>query len=385
VTFHFADSPVIDNHCHTLDPQKAILDPTSLASEFYHGMKDLPQRGVHPRRWEASEELRQHLSNLGVVQTMIFQLSKLLGCATELDAVAAARNRHTAQSFSAYAKLLYEDAGIVGTVLDSGLPPDDPLLDLIPGKVMRLFQMSTAIQQLLQNATSYRELLHNFQNSLEHAVHQHGFIGVKAHVAEEVGFSVEPIAFTEDHFVAAKAGDAEAYKQLYLTIFTETLRQCQELRIPMHLHTGITGGLWNGAITNADPFRIVPLLRRPDFIQTRVVLLHGSYPWIQHAAMVAHALPHVWVDLSWTTPWSTLRLVESWRDAISVMPLSKLMMGSGGHGTPEIAWLSAKTTKIALQRVLEDNVTLGLLDSKQAKQIGQMILHDNAARLYDLK
>jgi predicted TIM-barrel fold metal-dependent hydrolase len=385
VTFHFADSPVIDNHCHTLDPQKAILDPASLASEFYHGMKDLPQCGVHPRRWEASEELRQHLSNLGVVQTMIFQLSKLLGCATELDAVAAARNRHTAQSFSAYAKLLYEDAGIVGTVLDSGLPPDDPLLDLIPGKVMRLFQMSTTIQQLLQNATSYRELLHSFQNSLEHAVRQHGFIGVKAHVAEEVGFSVEPIAFTEDHFVAAKAGDAEAYKQLYLTIFTETLRQCQELRIPMHLHTGITGGLWNGAITNADPFRIVPLLRRPDFIQTRVVLLHGSYPWIQHAAMVAHALPHVWVDLSWTTPWSALRLVESWRDAISVMPLSKLMMGSGGHGTPEIAWLSAKTTKIALQRVLEDNVTLGLLDSKQAKQIGQMILHDNAARLYDLK
>jgi predicted TIM-barrel fold metal-dependent hydrolase len=315
---------------------------------------------------------------------MIFQLSKLLRCAPELDAVAAARNRHTTQSFSAYAKLLYEDAGVVGTVLDSGLPPDDPLLDLIPGKVMRLFQMSTAIQQLLQNATSYRELLHSFQNSLEHAVCQHGFIGVKAHVAEEVGFGVEPKTFTEDHFATVKTGDGEAYKQLYLAIFTETLRQCQELRIPMHLHTGITGGLWKGAIANADPFRIVPLLRRPEFIQTRVVFLHGAYPWIQHAAMVAHALPHVWVDLSWTTPWSALRLVESWRDAISVMPLSKLMTGSGGHGTPEIAWLSAKTTKIALQNVLEGNVTVGLLDLKQAKQIGQMILHDNAARLYNL-
>jgi predicted TIM-barrel fold metal-dependent hydrolase len=384
MVLHFTDSPVIDNHCHVLDPRKAILDPASLAREFYHGMKDLPQRGVHPSRWAASEVLRQHLPHLGVVQTMIFQLSRLLGCTPELDAVATARNRHTAQSFSAYAKLLYQDAGIVGTVLDSGLPPDDPLLDLIPGKVMRLFQMSTAIQQLLQHTTSYRELLQSFQNSLEHAVHQHGFIGVKAHVAEEVGFDVEPTAFTEDHFTSVKAGDVEAYKQLYLAVFTETLRQCQELRIPMHLHTGITGSLWNGAITNADPFRIVPLLRRPEFIQTRVVLLHGSYPWIQHAAMVAHALPHVWVDLSWTTPWSALRLVESWRDAISVMPLSKLMMGSGGHGTPEIAWLSAKTTKIALQHVLEDNVTLGLLDTKQAKQIGQMILHDNAARLYNL-
>lgn len=383
MVLHFTDSPVIDNHCHTIDPQKAILDRVSLVSEFYHGMKDIPQNDVHPWRWKASETLRQHLPNLGVVQTMIFQLSKLLGCAPELDAVVASRNSHTIQSFSSYVKMLYQDAGIVGTVLDSGLPPGDPLFDLFPGKVMRLFQMSTAIRQILKNALSYREFLNSYQNSLDHAVRQHGFIGVKAHVAEVVGFGVETIEFTEAHFASAKAGDIEAYKKLYLTIFTETLRQCQELRIPMHLHTGITGGIWDGSITNADPFLIVPLLRRPEFIQTRVVLLHGSYPWIQHASMVAHALPHVWVDLSWTTPWSALRLVESWRDVIGVMPLSKLIFGSGGHGTPEIAWLSAKTTKIALQHVLEDNVTLGLLNSKQAKRIGQMILHDNATRLYN--
>lgn len=383
MVLHFTDSPVIDNHCHTIDPQKAILDRVSLVSEFYHGMKDIPQNDVHPWRWKASETLRQHLPNLGVVQTMIFQLSKLLGCAPELDAVVASRNSHTIQSFSSYVKMLYQDAGIVGTVLDSSLPPGDPLFDLFPGKVMRLFQMSTAIRHILKNALSYREFLNSYQNSLDHAVRQHGFIGVKAHVAEVVGFGVETIEFTEAHFASAKAGDIEAYKKLYLTIFTETLRQCQELRIPMHLHTGITGGIWDGSITNADPFLIVPLLRRPEFIQTRVVLLHGSYPWIQHASMVAHALPHVWVDLSWTTPWSALRLVESWRDVIGVMPLSKLIFGSGGHGTPEIAWLSAKTTKIALQHVLEDNVTLGLLNSKQAKRIGQMILHDNATRLYN--
>jgi predicted TIM-barrel fold metal-dependent hydrolase len=347
-------------------------------------MKDLPQPDVHPWRWKASETLKHHLPSLGVVQTLIFQLSQLLGCAPELDAVVAARNRHTTQSFAAYAKLLYDDAGIVATVLDSNLPPGDPILDLIPGKVLRLFQMSIAIRRLLQNATSYQELLSSYQNSLEHAVHQNGFIGVKAHVAEEVGFGVEPIAFTEEHFISVKAGNKEAYKQLYLAIFVETLRQCQELQIPMHLHTGITGGLWKGAIANADPFRLVPLLQHPEFIQTRVVLLHGAYPWIQHAAMMAHALPHVWVDLSWTTPWSALRLVESWRDALGVMPLSKLMLGSGGHGTPEIAWLSAKTTKIALQHILEQNITLGILGSKQAERIGRMILHDNAVRLYHL-
>lgn len=380
----FTDSPVIDNHCHPLDPQKAQLDPASLAREFYHGLLDLPQPNVSPRRWGTSTALQAHLPYLGVVQTLIGQLSTLLDCAPKLDAVAAARNRRTAQNFSTYVKLLYDDAGIVATVLDSDLPVDDPLLAFLPGRVLRLFQMSPAIQGLLPTAQSYGDFMDHYRTRLEHAVCHHGFVGVKAHVAEEVGFGVEPLPVTATRFTAAQTGDATAYKHLYLAVFTETLRLCQTLGIPLHLHTGITGGLWDGVIAQADPFRVVPLLRRQEFLQTRVVLLHGAYPWIQHAAMVAHALPHVWVDLSWTTPWSALRLVTSWRDAMSVMPLSKLVTGSGGHGIPEIAWLAAKTTKTALQHVLAENVAMGLVTAKQARQIGQMILHDNAARLYHL-
>jgi predicted TIM-barrel fold metal-dependent hydrolase len=171
---------------------------------------------------------------------------------------------------------------------------------------------------------------------------------------------------------------------LYLEVFKETLLQCQELGIPMHIHTGMTGGLWNGPLHDADPFLLVPLLRRPEFLRTKVVLLHGAHPWIQHASAVAHALPHVWVDMGWTTPWTSLRIVEGYREVMGVMPLSKLMVGSGGHGTPEIAWLSAKTAKIALKEVLGDAVRLDLLDHARAEEIGRMILHDNAARLYGL-
>jgi predicted TIM-barrel fold metal-dependent hydrolase len=380
----FTQTPVIDNHCHPLDPQKAQLESASLVREFYHGFGDLPTYGVKPRRWGTSESLRRHLPSLGVVQTLIHLLSKLLGCPPLLDAVVSARNRRTVQSFPDYIKWLYNDAQIIGTVLDSNLPLKDPLLNLIPGRVMRLFQMSPALSLLLKSSSSFQELLNSFQMRLDSAIRQHGFVGVKAHLAEEVGFGVLPRPFTESRFAAAKAGDRAAYQQLYLAVFVETLRQCQKLQVPIHLHTGLTGGLWEGPVSNADPFRIVSLLRQPEFIQTRIVLLHGAYPWIQHAAAVAHALPHVWVDLSWTTPWIAQRIVECYRDAIGMMPLSKLMIGSGGHGTPEIAWLSAKTAKIALKGVLEDNLRTGLLELQQAEEIGQMILHDNAARLYGL-
>jgi predicted TIM-barrel fold metal-dependent hydrolase len=385
VTLDFNDIPVVDNHCHPMDPKKAVLDPELLAHEFYHGIGDIPEVGVRGRLWGATEELSRHFPYIGVVNTLVLQLSKVLECAPTLEAVATERNSHTSKSFAAYARRLYHDAGIVGTVLDSPLPLDDPVLDLFPNKVLRLFHMNTAINTLLAQSESYQELLAGFQGALAHTVRVDGFVGVKGHLAEEVGFGIELNPVTRASFSAAKAGDSIAFKGLYLEVFKETLLQCQELGIPMHLHTGMTGGLWNGSLHDADPFLLMPLLRRPEFLRTKVVLLHGAHPWIKHASALAHALPHVWVDMGWTTPWASLRLVECYREVIGVMPLSKLMIGSGGHGIPEIAWLAAKTAKIALKEVLEDSVRLDLLDHTRAKEIGRMILHGNAARLYGLE
>ncbi len=383
----FSEVAVIDNHCHPLDPAKGALTPELLAREFFHGMGDLPKPGVKGRHWGATDELRFHFPYMGVAQTVVCQLARVLGCPPELEAVAAERNRLTSESFTDYVGLLYQDGRITGTVLDTGVPVDDPILSLMPGRLMRLFQMSPALKRLLEESASYTELLRSYQEAVETAVRRDGFVGVKAHLAEEVGFGVEPVSKIEAEtaFGPAKKGDSEAYKKLYVALFTATLLQGQELGFPIHLHSGITGGVWNGPISNADPFLLVPLLKRPEFLQSKVVLLHGAHPWIMHAAAVAHALPHVWVDMGWTTPWISLRLVECYREIVGMAPLSKVMIGSGGHGTPEIAWLAAVTAKIALREVLGDAVRLGLMAESQAERVGRMILHDNAARLYGLQ
>ena len=190
----FNKVPVIDNHSHPFDLEKVILDADSLAKVFFHGIGDIPKEGVKKARlWGATDELRHHLRHMGVVQTMVCLLSKLLGCPAELEAVAAERNRRTSENFAAYARLLDEDAGIVGSVLDTGLPRKDPLLDLIPGKVMRLLQMDPLIDQLIEKTDSYKEFLREYQESLNGAVKQNGFVGVKCHLAEQVGFAVEPV------------------------------------------------------------------------------------------------------------------------------------------------------------------------------------------------
>ena len=377
--------PVIDHHCHPYDPAKAVLEPELLAREFFHGRGDIPNEKA-PKAWGASEELRYHFRHMGIVNTMVCQLSRVFDCPAELDAVAQERNRRASDDFAAYCRLLYKDAGIVATVLDTGLPNDDPLLDLIPGTKLRLFQFEPPLQKLLAKAESYQELLRDFQETLERSIKDDGFIGVKVHLAELVGFGTMPVWEDEAKsiFPRAKAGDADAYKKLYPAVLTATLLQCQELGVPVHLHSGFTGGMWDGPIYDADPFLLAPFLCQREFLKTKIILLHAGYPWTKQAGQLAHSFPHVWVDMSQVTPWASLRIVECYRDVMAWAPLSKIVIGSGGHGSPEIAWLAALTAKTALTEVLGDATKLGLMAPKHAEAAARMILHDNAARLYGL-
>jgi len=260
------------------------------------------------------------------------------------------------------------------------------LLDLIPGTKLRLFQFEPLLQKLLLKAESYPGLLRDFQASLERSIKEDGFIGVKAHLAEQVGFGTMPVWEDEaiSIFPQAKAGNADAFKKLYTAIFTATLLQCQELGVPVHLHSGFTGGMWHGPIHDSDPFLLAPFLRQPEFLKTKVVLLHAGYPWTKQAGQLAHTFPHVWVDMGQVTPWASLSIVECYRDVMAWAPLSKIVIGSGGHGSPEIAWLAALTAKVALTEVLGDAIRLGLMATKSAEAAAHMILHDNAARLYKL-
>jgi hypothetical protein len=65
VTLDFTDFPVVDNHCHPMDPKKDVLDPGLLAHEFYHGFGDIPEDGISGRQWGATDELSRHLLYMG--------------------------------------------------------------------------------------------------------------------------------------------------------------------------------------------------------------------------------------------------------------------------------------------------------------------------------
>jgi predicted TIM-barrel fold metal-dependent hydrolase len=376
--------PVIDNHCHTSTLKKTTLEPLSLAQEFYHGLGDSLDPSGRSAKGLVSAARQADIAQFGVVHTLVAQLAALFDCEPTLDAVTAERNRRTAGGLGAYAEALYQDAGIVGTVVDSDLPPGAPDFDLTPGRILRLFQMGPAIDRALAASESYDALLGAYLDALEHAVRADGFIGVKSHLGEVVGFSaaLSMPGEGEGAWPAARAGDGAAYKRLYAAVHHETMLTCQRLNVPVHIHTGITGGPWDGPIGEADPFKLSPLLSRPEYRTSKVVLLHAGYPWVEEASMMAHAYPQVWLDIGWVTPWTSLRAIECMRAYMAVAPLSRLMIGTGGHGTPEVAWLGAKVAKLALSAVLDESVTRGLMPWTSAARVASMILYENAVALY---
>jgi hypothetical protein len=142
--------------CHVLEPQKQTIEPLWLAREFFHGMADTPTPGVAKTKlWGATDDLRFHFPHMGVVLTAVCQLAKLFGCSAELEVVTSERNRRTAAAgLAGYAKWLYDDARIVASVWDSGLPIQDPILDLTRGRKLRLLQMDPIVRKLVNTCGS---------------------------------------------------------------------------------------------------------------------------------------------------------------------------------------------------------------------------------------
>src|SRR5262249_21281084 len=67
--------------------------------------------------------------------------------------------------------------------------------------------------------------------------------------------------------------------------------------LPVQVHTGF--GDPDLTLNRADPALLTPFLRAAQPAGVPVVLLHG-YPYHRNAAYLAHAFPHVYVDLGLT-------------------------------------------------------------------------------------
>ena len=380
----FNDEAFYDNHTHLLFTDKPSVTVEEFALNYYHGIRDAQDAEGAPC---PSGTAFGHMKYQAVIQTLVHAMSQRFGCGETLEDVVAFRNGRTKtpEGLKAYTKMLYEDQRVSGCTLDNALPMGHPDTLCFPCPVNRLFQYENVLFDQVKEAGSYDAALQAVLEAVTAAAKE-GFAGLKGHIGEKCGFAVREVPDEEARsaFGAARKGDKAAVTTVYYAIFSHLLERCAELDIPLHLHTGSTGFKGRTDFYTLDPILMAPFLKNPRYLKTKIVLLHESFPYTRHAAMMACNFPNVYLDLSQTLPWQPLLFSRCLEDALSVTPHDKIMLGTGQHWYAEMVWLAAYIAKRSLARVMGTFVEDGLLSGAQARRSARMVLSGNAHALYHM-
>lgn len=178
----------------------------------------------------------------------------------------------------------------------------------------------------------------------------------------------------------------EEYKVLQDFLFRHIAREAGRLEMPVHIHSSIGAGSYFRD-ANANPFAMESLFNDPTLRKTRFVMLHGSWPYAREAAALI-LKPNVYVDFSafmyLTYPVEAARAIRLYVEASP----EKLLYGSDASpftnhvGWEETAWIASRTGRLALGMALTSMVADGEITMERARQIGHMVMRENARQLY---
>ncbi len=178
----------------------------------------------------------------------------------------------------------------------------------------------------------------------------------------------------------------EEYKILQDYLFRHIAREAGRLGMPVHIHCALGGGSYFRE-ANADPLALEPLFNDPTLRKTRFVMLHGGWPFAREAAAMI-LKPNVYVDQSalmyLTYPVEAARAVRLYLEAApeKVLYGSDASPFSNNIGWEETAWIGSRNGRLALGLALTGMVQDGEITLDRAKQMGRMVMRENARQLY---
>ena len=185
---------------------------------------------------------------------------------------------------------------------------------------------------------------------------------------------------------ATGAGD---YKALQDYIFRFIAGECGRLRLAVHIHVAHGGGGYFH-VAWANPLLLEPLLNDPSLRKTTFVMIHGGWPYTREITPLL-TKPNAYVDFSEQTafnaPHDVAEVLRAW---LAYVP-EKVMFATDAYpASPELGWeesglIAANTGREALGRALTGMMRDQEITRERAVELANMVLRDNARKLYGLK
>ena len=152
--------------------------------------------------------------------------------------------------------------------------------------------------------------------------------------------------------------------------------------MPVVIHTGLQAGNGNYLEYSKPTLLSNIFIKYPEI---NFVLYHGAYPYGGELAALAKNFRNVSIDLCWLyaiSPSYSERYLSEWLETV---PVSKIMAFGGDYQNIENIYGELVIAKEIITKVLSDKVRAGYFSESEAKIFAKMMLHDNAAKFYNIQ
>jgi len=215
-----------------------------------------------------------------------------------------------------------------------------------------------------------------------------GYVGVKSALAYGRILKYDNVTKEKAEKVFNKISNAsgelsfDEVKPLQDYMMHRVLDLARKYHLPVQIHTGLQAGLGN-TLENSKPTHLVNLFQ--EYPDVKFILFHGSYPYGGELATLAKNFRNVFIDMCWLyiiSPSYSERYLNEWLETV---PANKIMAFGADHEAVEKVYSHLLMAKQVVSNVLISKVKDGYFSEEEAIKIAQMILHDNAVRILNLK
>jgi predicted TIM-barrel fold metal-dependent hydrolase len=156
-------------------------------------------------------------------------------------------------------------------------------------------------------------------------------------------------------------------------MFWKILKLSAKHDLPFQIHTG------HGRLQGSSPMMLLDAIEANP--ETRFILFHGGFPWVNETAAIAMRHRNVWVDSVWLPTLSYTMAKTGYQVWLETMRSDRILWGADTVQAEGI-YAATEFTRQCLAEALAEKVERGELREDHAAQIGRQILRENALKLF---
>ena len=279
---------------------------------------------------------------------------------------------------------LLRAAGVEVFLVDTGYRAgellDGPAMATAADAQAREIVRLEAVAEALSGATA-AGFAEAYAAALDRAVA--GAAGVKSIVAYRYGLDFDPAPPSRREVIRA-AGRWLRHGRPRLAdpvLLRHVIWAGVERGLPLQFHVGF--GDPDLDLARCDPLLLTGFLRATRDRGVSVMLLH-CYPYHRQAGYLAHAFPHVYVDVGLAVNHVGARAEAVVAESLELAPFHKVLYSSDAFGLAELHHLGAVAFREAFDTVTGAWVRAGRWSAADAARVAELVGSGNARRVYRL-